>query len=562
LRFDAFTNGGSDTLASIAAASERAVNWYPQPIEGQPEKNQFCLIRTPGLKRWATAPQYPIRGLWPGAGRLFAAAGSNLYEGLANADGSFSSWVDHGNIGNDGKPVQMFPNGNQLLVISGGYAYCDNGSGVVRCQFSVQLTDLEIDNATGRLTAATGGPFDATDVGKTVQITSGAGFTVQSNVITAVDADGMATGTSSWGTAGSSGGLGIEWLGTYVPAAQGTFLDSYFFAVAANSKQVYFSAPNDGTQWNPTDYFSNSAYPDNIAALIADHSQIYTFGQLEATEVFHDQGALNPLVPFAPDPNALIHYGCGASWAACRFGEGLVWIGGDVRRGERCAFYTVGFRPRKISTAAVEWAWHGYPTVADAIAYTEIGNGHQFWVIHFPSGDATWAYDLTTGMWAERGWWGGAFDANGFPVFHRQRQCYHAVVSFGTNGDQHYVGDWQNGNVYVQSAAYLDDDGTAIYRLRRAPHMTAENKFRFYSRWEIDCDTTQTQRVYWNRCGKGRDRVWQVVSWQTASTGVSLSLSWSDSRAQSWFTRGTQALAPGVDVTLANAYLDVIQGGS
>jgi hypothetical protein len=109
----------------------------------------------------------------------------------------------------------MFANGNQLFCGSAGNAYIDNGSGAVQCQFSTQLTDLVIDAATRRLTAGTGGPFDSTDVGKPVEILSGTGFTVTAgNVITAVDSMGMATGTASWGTAGSSGGMGIEWLGT------------------------------------------------------------------------------------------------------------------------------------------------------------------------------------------------------------------------------------------------------------------------------------------------------------------------------------------------------------
>src|ERR1019366_6239518 len=322
MRFDAFTAGGSNTLASIAASSERCVNWFPEQITGNAEKGPMALTRTPGLFLWATAPQSPIRGLWPGENRLFVAAGTHLYEALANSDGTFWKWKDHGNIGNDGQPVQMFANGGQLFVVSAGNAYIDTGPGVVQCQFSIQLTDLVIDAGTGWLTAGTGGPFQASDVGKSVQITSGTGFTVSAgNIITAVDTDplsltyGAATGTTSWGTAGSSGGLGIEWLATYVTASQGAFLDSYFFASTPNGKRIYFSAPGDGTQWNPLDYFEKSTYPDNIAAMQADHEQLYVFADLEASEVFEDQGATNPLTPFAPNPGAIMHYACVAPWS-------------------------------------------------------------------------------------------------------------------------------------------------------------------------------------------------------------------------------------------------------
>src|ERR1039457_6047707 len=132
MRFDAFTAGGSNTLASIAASSERCVNWFPEQITGNAEKGPMALTRTPGLSLWATAPQSPIRGLWPGENRLFVAAGSHLYEALANSDGTFWKWKDHGNIGNDGQPVQMFANGGQLFVVSAGNAYVDTGPGVVQ----------------------------------------------------------------------------------------------------------------------------------------------------------------------------------------------------------------------------------------------------------------------------------------------------------------------------------------------------------------------------------------------------------------------------------------------
>lgn len=99
MRFDAFTAGGSNTLASIAAASERCVNWYPEPITGNQEKGPMALTRTPGLSLYCTLPTGPVRGLWPGAGRLFAVGGAILYE---IHPGSRATFTSHGNVGNDG----------------------------------------------------------------------------------------------------------------------------------------------------------------------------------------------------------------------------------------------------------------------------------------------------------------------------------------------------------------------------------------------------------------------------------------------------------------------------
>ena len=91
----------------------------------------------------------------------------------------------------------------------------DNGNGPVPAQYSDPLTDLLIDPANAnKLTTSTGGFFDETDVGRTVQITGGAGFNVGLvQVITAVDVNGEASGAAPWGTAGSGLGTGIEWIG-------------------------------------------------------------------------------------------------------------------------------------------------------------------------------------------------------------------------------------------------------------------------------------------------------------------------------------------------------------
>jgi len=93
-------------------------------------------------------------------------------------------------------------------------------------------------------------------------------------------------------------------------------------------------------------------------------------------------------------------------------------------------------------------------------------------------------------------------------------------------------------------------------RRRRAPHLTLENMRRFYSRFEIDCDRLSPQRIFWNRLGNGRDRIWQLDASQASETaGVTLTLGWSDDRTQSVQTVFSQSLDPSADVMLANAYL-------
>jgi hypothetical protein len=652
-RFDAFC-GGFNSGVSANIQSELTINWMPERImsvQGMgtdvTDKNVRCaLVRTPGIKLFTTLPKVPVRGLFSGEYRLFAAAGDSFYEIFS--DGTFTDRSVPGfagssglgpsptTIGNDGKPVQAFFNGTQILIVSAGHAYCDSGNGSAPVQFSDLLTDLLIDpgDAGGfTLTTPVGNQFDATDSGKTVQITGGAGFNLISQTIS-VDTEGRAVGGSSWGVPGSGLGVGKILLGgvtlidlelvtptqmhsashpfgpdeigmtltiaggtgwttgTYtitglvyaddgtptgdaiispaggtagatggtgsiaemvVTASQGAFLDGYFFVVPSpRTKTIYYSAINDGNSWNPLDFFVKANYPDNVAALFSDHQELYTFGNLESTQVWRDIG--NADTPFAPDPGAAMHYGCQAPFSVVRLGNGVAWIGEDVRRGTRRAYHSTGYNPVPVSTPGVEYQWGTYSDITDAVAYTIADQGHECWVINFPTGNATWVYDATTGWWHQRGYWGTSW-------WDRQRVWVHAVVAigFGSGQEKHYGGDWQNGKIYTISTQWKTDDGHVMIRRRLAPHLTNENMRRFYSRFEIDCDVLGKQRIYWNRLGTGRDRIWGIDAVQTSeTTGVTLTLGYSDDRLQSSQTMYSQALDPSVDVRLANAYLNYV----
>ena len=386
------------------------MNLYPQVIESGAGKDQYSLIGTPGLSLFATLPESPIRGLWPGDYRLFAAAGASLYEIFANGTAN-----RRGAIGNDGLPVTIVPNGGQLGIVSAGKFYCDGGAGPVAIQFTGTSDDV-----TAKTLAFMDGYF----------IVSGA----------------QVTGSQTFGP-----------------------------------KQFNISALNDGQTWDPLDFAVKEGYPDNLAAALADHEELWLFGDEQSTEVWQDTGNSN--FPFQRDPGAFIHYGCAAPASVTRLNDGVAWIAGDLERGSPIAVYAQAFRPNRISNHAVEYAWSQYPQVSDAVAFVYFENGHHFWVITFPSANATWCYDATTGMWHERGWWNGT-------GFDRQRQMFHAYVNLAGNAitplsGQHFVGDWQSGKIYVQSENTFTDNGTAIHRVRTCPHINNENLRVFFHNFEL-----------------------------------------------------------------------------
>jgi hypothetical protein len=122
--------GQAYTSLSVNVAAQECVNLYPEVVEVGGEKNVKALYGTPGLHDFAS-PAAVVRGMWSGAGRLFVAAGAAFIE-YSSSGGSVSSHA----IPNDTFPVYIFSNGNQLMVITSGLVYCDNGAGPVAVNYT------------------------------------------------------------------------------------------------------------------------------------------------------------------------------------------------------------------------------------------------------------------------------------------------------------------------------------------------------------------------------------------------------------------------------------------
>jgi hypothetical protein len=522
VKFEAFV-GASNPSGSPNVDIEHTVNLYLEMAgEGaSAPKARNVFYARPGLLLLCTLPTTPLRGLWSNATRMFAVAGSKLYEIFSNG-----TYNDRGDVGNDGLPVQIFPNGNQILIVSNGTAYCDSGSGPVVQAFSgglsaiVSVTALVGDSA---VTWTSGDKFQPSIAGQTITI-AGTGRTVIAYL--------SPTALLVTGSTGSPGTVvpdqAATWTGT-LGAWAGAFLDGYFVVAQPGSRQFNHSAVNDGTSWDASDFFSKAGYPDDILQMLADHEELWLFGT-DTTEVWQTTAGA---ASFQRIPGAFVHHGCAAKWSPTRLKEGVAWLVGEPNRGGVKAVYAQGFIPTRISTHAVETVWNGYSTVADAVSFSYEEDGHEFWIISFPTANATWVFDGTAGVWQEWGWWNGTSND-------RLRQMFHA---YWQSVGEHVVGDWESGKVYLQSTQYLTDAGTAIDYSRTAPHLSTEQLWNFYSKFQLDlevgqstsspliylsrsddgghtwstpisgtpADATYAGRLMWRRLGRSRDRVFRIT---------------------------------------------------
>lgn len=259
------------------------------------------------------------------------------------------------------------------------------------------------------------------------------------------------------------------------PVAQIGFADGYIIATLQNSHTWQQSNLEDATTWQGLNIATISYFPDNITSMITDHREPTFFSGKKAI-VYYNAGAGFPV--FIPRQDATMEIGACAAFPTVQLDNSVFWLSQD-ERGALIANRMANYAGQRVSTHAVELAWQQYKVFSDAVGWTYQENGHSFWVIFFPSANATWVYDVSQGLWHQRGYW---VMANGTYIADRA-MCH--VYNFG----KHLVGDWASGNIYELSSNYVTDDGNPIRGWRRTPTIAKENKWIYFDELEFVMET-------------------------------------------------------------------------
>ena len=310
-------------------------------------------------------------------------------------------------------------------------------------------------------------------VGQTIQ---GAGITANT-VITAL---GTGTGGTGTYTVSNSQTVGSETMYalnfSVIPSSDGAFTGADVVDIVDN----YFIYNNPNTQqWAASNILSPITYslsfaskftgPDNLVSLIADHGQVYLLGE-QTSEVWADAGTF----PFAFQriPGSSSQHGIAAKFSVSRVGNSFAYLSKNIR-GQAQIMLMNGYFPERISTHAVENTLVN-DNVSDAVAWTYQQEGHEVYVISFPSLDITWAYDVSTGMWHKWLW------CDNFNNYHRHRG--NCVANFQ---NMLLVGDWENGIIYELDPNNYTDNGQNIRRLRRTPHLVTDFQREYFEELQI-----------------------------------------------------------------------------
>lgn len=261
-----------------------------------------------------------------------------------------------------------------------------------------------------------------------------------------------------------------------VDADMGGYLDGRFMVLDAELSIFRISEVDDGLTWNPLRYRLRSKAPDKWKAMIVANDAIWLMGS-ETYEVWYNDGG-SPF-PFSPVQGALYQVGIGSPFSLKDIGGAVHWVTSN-KDGDGQVMQAVQYEPKRISNHSIEYNLQRMDGLASCEAMTYQMYGHNFYVLTSREDNQTWVYDMTSSMWTENLDWE---ISNVRPArWVAWRPMYHAFA-FG----KHLVGDRANGIIHeMDPTCYTDVNEAAIRRVRRAPHLSFENKVLRYRALELD----------------------------------------------------------------------------
>lgn len=468
--------GGYYRTKSVIAGAQRCLNLYP-------ERNQagapfpYTTYLTPGLTVLAEVATGEVRGEYTdSAGRLWVVIGDTVYW----VDGSWGL-TSVGTIATSAGPVVFKDNRLVLVLVDGseaGYA-------------------IDFTNTMAMVAIAGGGAFYGANVVDYLDTfflfnkpNSNVWYISLSEVTFANLTGGPAeTGTITAGGSGYVNGTysGVPLTGGHGDSATATIVvsggavtsvtlvqdgESYRVGDVLSASNTNLGGTGAGFTWtvatvgssgfDALDFVAMTGANNAINGFKVVNRQIWTIGDNDYGEIWYNEGT--PDFTFGRVPGVAIQHGCAAIYSLCQWDLSLFWLGRDDA-GNQQVYQGLNYTAQIITPPAVSAAISGYAITSDAIGYVYQQNGHVFYVLTFPTADATWVYDVGEKLWHERAW----IDSDG--TEHRHRSNCQAFA-YGVN----VVGDFANGKLYKLDPANFTDNDNPIVRRRGFPHVTNERK--------------------------------------------------------------------------------------
>jgi hypothetical protein len=251
-----------------------------------------------------------------------------------------------------------------------------------------------------------------------------------------------------------------------------TYVGGYFIVTEVDSQKWYVSGLNDGTTWSALDFATAEYTPDNLQTAAENYGELWLFGD-ESTEVW--SLLLSGTFPFTRLEGSKNNWGCISRFSVARVENQLIWLGNPPDGGTPQVVINSGYQAIPISTPAMDYEIATYSVTADAYAYAYKDEGHQFYVITFPSANVTWAFDFLTKRWHKR-----SSKVNGDYLEHNS-------LGYVYFAGKHLVSSVEDGKIYEMSLNYYTEDGRTIRRqVTSPPIFDQDNNRLLHDRLQLD----------------------------------------------------------------------------
>lgn len=248
--------------------------------------------------------------------------------------------------------------------------------------------------------------------------------------------------------------------------------DEFCLVAKKNSQTWVQSAISDLTTWPPLAFASVTGYQSNLVAIASLHREVWLFQQ-NTIEVWDNLGTTN--FSFGRNQSVFIEWGCAARSSVAKANSQLYWLGYGPNGGPQ-VITNQGYAPQVISTRAINYQISTYAVVSDALGFTYQQEGHEFYVLSFPTQGVTWVYDISTTQWHQR------------QSLISGVQTQWLADSFSFCYGKNLIGDLSTGNIYALSTAIYQENGVAITRTLITHPFYSDGLWQTVDRLQTDWD--------------------------------------------------------------------------
>jgi hypothetical protein len=255
------------------------------------------------------------------------------------------------------------------------------------------------------------------------------------------------------------------------------YLAGFFYAID-NTRRFYFSDINKGPLlWPGLNVAEAESSADALISMIKRNSDVVFFGP-QSFEVWRISG--NDLLPLVPVVTSNV--GCASPDSVSIINDVVMFLGSNTN-GTGMIFALSGNSAEPISNPAISFiidqAGAGIES-AYSCAYQQ--EGHSFYCLSFPSLEKTLCYDLTMGMWHERG--------SRDPLTNITQRWDVAFCAFAFG--RILCGNLRSDNPAILTLdlnKYTEYDGRTIQRIHQAPIFLDGMSTLFFDALEIEMET-------------------------------------------------------------------------